>query len=185
MMIERGEIIKKTKRLDLISQEYKIALFKVVEDFLDKGLLGKHELRVVPPIATKTEGKIEGRISGSLFHFSGLIEGGAESQPSVRFAWITNNERRNLIISEIPADKLIIQQAEGQGQPSIQFELNTPHFMRISAETEPPLGFKIAATSYPHPNNYLRGNNLRVARVTLGQEDFEELQTLVSKRFLP
>lgn len=180
--MKKLEIIIKPGQANLVEEAFRRAIGAVVGDFLNQGLLGEHQLQVVPPLSTKTEGRIEGRIGGSLFHISGSLEGGLGSQPSVRFAWVTNNERRQLVITEVPADKFVVEQREGQISPVVCFELNTPNFIGVEYDESNPTGFRLSTASYPHPNKYLEGNNLRLARFRLAPEDFSRIQRLLPER---
>jgi hypothetical protein len=168
----------------LVREALKRATAIVVADFIDKGLLGEHELQVLPPVSTQTKGEIVGKISGSLFGFRGYLEGGVGSQPSVRFAWVTNNKEGELILTEFPADKFVIERREEEGQPTVEFALNTPKFMEPQKVEESEIGFELIPISYPHPNDYLKGDRIRVARIRVSGVDFDSLQRL-SSNLLP
>lgn len=180
--IETDKLAEAQKpRQELIEEELKKVLIAVTSDFLGKGLLGVHELRAIPPISTSTHGEIHGAIGGSLFGFSGRIDGAVDSQPSIRFAWITNNEKRILIVTELPADKFEVTMNSEISVPTVEFQLNTPNFLELYPDdSSAKLGFSLAVHSFAHANEYLKGNNLRVARIRVTPKDFESIRTLSS-----
>lgn len=176
-----SRLAKREEKRALVEAEHKQGLAHVIGDFLDKGVLGEHELQVLPGIETKTVGDIRGYISGSIFSIRGEISGHSESQPSIRFAWVTNNEQRRLVISELPSDKFVFQQQPGIERPTVQFRLNTQNFMELHPTRKDP-GLEIETKTYPHPNDYLEGGNLRVAEISVSERDFTQLRGFTSRQ---
>lgn len=157
--------------------QYRQSVERVLADLDTKGLLGKHPLHAVPALQTSHEAGLVGRIQGSLFGFSGYMYGEQTSEPSITFAWTTNTQEPLLIISGIPASKLVVRQKETV-QPAIEFRFNLPHFIQIFKY--PTLSYEnsIYTLEYDHPNHYLKPEAIHLAVIEVDKDSFNQLQSL-------
>lgn len=150
---------------------------EVIPDLKEKGLLGKHKLEV--PVGQRgTHGDLAGRVIGRFFLFAGWIEGQIEgetvTESQIQFAWRTNNENRELIISEIPISEFVFEIDEEAETPTIEFDFNLFRFTRKALQEEA-FHPKFAGRSFPHPNDYLKPKILNRVTLTLTQETYNAL----------
>ena len=158
------------------------------EDLADKGLFGTHEL-LGEPIAdrgvwgqTKGGWKLNGRLFllfGSL-EGEGKIEGSTRTVSSVRFAW--SPREGEILITEIPADKLIINHCPETEVPTVSFEFNAKVLIvDVEKRWRDDRACCRKVMCFPHPNDYLQGDRLARANLTIASGGLEPLSLPASE----
>lgn len=136
---------------------------RVLADLEEKGLMGVHQLEALPIAHRGTFAHVKGEMEGSLFllfgRMRGEVEGEMRTVSSIQFAWRTNNEAKEFLITEIPVDEFVFEFDDALEGPTVEFDFNPYKLMNYRAYQ----GF--VRSVYPHPNDYLKQKYLN--RVTL------------------
>jgi len=146
------------------------------EDLVNKGLSGTHKLLAKPVGDRGVWGETRGewKLDGHLFLVFGSIEGRGEIEghtrtvSSVRFAW--SPCEGEILISEIPADKLVIELCPEREAPTVSFKINAGAFIK-SVDKSNYRTWSNRVLRLPHPNDYLRGDRLAEAHLTINTSD--------------
>lgn len=163
---------------ELVAQ-YKAAIETMYLDFNAKGLLGDHPI-AIPILENSTQGGVMGQISGSIFSLRGNFYGETGDQPAFTFLWQTNTLRPAMMMSRIPADKIVMEIQEDPDLPStVNFALNIDHYLKLNTTPLEQGNTQNALTvvKYSHPNEYLTQDGLKLAQMKLTKEDYEKIRT--------
>jgi|SRR3989338_6096845 len=147
------------------------ALNTIENDLAIKGLLGVHTLVGNPTLGRGNWGDIQGewKLDGSLFLLIGQLtgrgnlEGETRTVSSVQFAWSPHDNE--VIVTELPLDKVIFQENKEIVTPQISFTFNPDQFMRTGFDV-----YSKHVLQFPNPNDYLRGDRLAVAHLMASSE---------------
>lgn len=165
----------KADRREILEELDDKSLGVLEENLANKGLSGTHKLLAEPVVdrgvwgQTKGEWKLDGRlflVFGSL-KGRGEIEGSTRTVSSVKFAW--SPREGEILISEIPADKLVIRYCSESEAPTVSFEFNARAFIKPveSRSLDDNMTFSRRVLRLPHLNDYLQGNRLAGANLTI------------------
>lgn len=160
-----------------LEQQYRQAVVRVLLDLDEKGLLGKHELKVAPTLQRTSESGLIGMVNGSIFGFQGNLYGEQTSEPALVFTWVTNSEHPLMVVSSVPSSKLFIKQAD-QPQPTVEFQFNLPHFVRLSNYLFLSYKYAMETIQYQHPNDYIKPEAVHAVVIEANPEAFNQLQSL-------
>lgn len=156
---------------------------EVLPELKNMGLLGARPLEALPTIQRGLYGDARGETRGSFFLFMGSVEGKFEGQvrtaSSIQFCWKPDKRRKDLVISEIPVDRLKIIISTRLKKPTIRFSFNHGKLMKGEGDI---LGnhYHCHALRLDHPNSYLRHEAFEGAVLTVEETAYKELA-----RFLP
>lgn len=148
---------------------------EVLLDLERKGLLGVHQLEALPKAHRGVYGDMKGAMRGGFFllfgAITGEVEGEVKTSSSIQFAWKTNNEAEELVISEIPVDEFVFEVGDELERPTVEFHFN-PYLLIRHIQIMPT---KYTARVFPHPNDYLKPKLLDRVVLTLDSETYKSL----------
>lgn len=166
-----------------LDEAEKQAVEEFERDLVEKGLAGEHELLAPANVQrgawAQAQGAFEVHGSGFLLFSTmsgeGKYESDSRTASSVQFAWSPN--KHDILITEIPVDKMVLRTDPEVEIPRVSFVFNRPEFIDVVS-----LGLlggsqiQLRVKSYSYINDYLRGKNLLNANFTFGrQEDLKGL----------
>lgn len=158
------------------------ALAVLEQDLAEKGLLGEHELLAPANVQRGMWANLRGEaeLKGFLIFLKGgaKLSGESKTVSSVQFAWQPNE--MDVLITEIPVDKLVFRQDPSVSRPRISFTFNPEAFFRRQLASVP-LGwsaaiYEVQVRRFPHPNDYLKESFLK--RATYLSSSQKELEAL-------
>lgn len=146
---------------------------RILADLEEKGLMGMHQLEALPIAHRGTFAHIKGEMEGSLFllfgRMRGEVEGEMRTVSSIQFAWRTNNEAKEFLVSEIPVDEFVFKFDDTLERPTVEFDFEPYKLMHYRSYQ----GF--VRSVYPHPNDYLKQKYLNRVTLALSEKMYKLL----------
>lgn len=155
----------------------KQAIEEFERDLVEKGLAGEHELlapaNVQRGVWSQAQGAFEIHGSGFLLFSTmggeGKYESDSRTASSVQFAWSPNEQ--DMLITEIPVDKMVLRIDPEVETPRVLFVFNRPEFIDVVNLGLEGSEVRLRVKGYSYVNDYLRGKNLLNANFTFGKQD--------------
>ncbi|OGD87945.1 hypothetical protein A3J17_00515 [Candidatus Curtissbacteria bacterium RIFCSPLOWO2_02_FULL_40_11] len=164
------------------NQAEKQAIEEFERDLAEKGLVGDHELlapaNVQRGVWAQAQGAFEMHGSGFLLFSTmsgeGKYESDSRTASSIQFAWSPNGQ--DILITEIPVDKMVLRTDPEVETPRVSFVFNRPEFIDVVNLGIVGSNVRLRVKGYSFVNGYLRGKNLLNANFTFAkQEDLKGL----------
>ncbi len=133
-----------------------------------RGLAGEHalvDLRDVPGF------QIKGSFSGGFLFYDGSIDG--ESKRFLEFAWKTNTDEPEIIISQVPLDIVKFREIEEIERPKVEFRYDMKKILdagSCNAWDETGCG---RTHDSDIPNDFVKAGNVNIVLITMTPDQFK------------
>lgn len=160
-----------------LNEAEKQAVEEFERDLVEKGLAGEHELlapaNVQRGVWAQAQGAFEIHGGGFLLFSTmggeGKYESDSRTASSVQFVWSPN--RHDMLITEIPVDKMVLRIDPEVETPRVSFVFNRPEFIDVVNLGLLSSEVRLRVKGYSYVNDYLKGKNLLNANFTFGKQD--------------
>lgn len=136
-----------------------------------RGLTGQHDLvdlRDVPGF------QLKGEIDGGFLSFDGAIEG--QSKRFLEFAWKTNSNEPEIIVSQVPLDVVKFKEIEDATNPSVEFRFDMIKIIKPGGcdSWNTDCGKTVDSDV---PNNFIKDGNVNLVQITMTPEQFKSFRS--------